>query len=55
MSVLGGRQASDILDWIKKKTGPPCKILATGDDIKSFKLENEVAVIGHYAVSWYTI
>jgi len=48
---IGGRKADDIISWVKKKTGPPCKVLSSEDEVNSFKSDNEVAVIAHFAVS----
>lgn len=43
----GGRTDSEIVAWLKKKTGPPAQPLATTEDVKKF-LEKEVAVIGFF-------
>jgi len=45
----GGRTAADIINWIKKKTGPAAKMLDTSDATKSFQESAEVAVVGFYS------
>ena len=49
--LAGGRQAPEIVNWLKKKTGPPCKVLETEDDLKVFQTRNEVAVVGYFEVN----
>lgn len=44
----GGRTAVDIVNWLKKKTGPPTTPLATEDDFNKFKDATEVAVVGFF-------
>ncbi|XP_067672300.1 protein disulfide-isomerase-like isoform X1 [Haliotis asinina] len=44
----GGRTASDIVNWLKKKTGPPATPLASVDDSKTFIEASEVAVVGFF-------
>nr|ADZ76593.1 protein disulfide isomerase [Conus betulinus] len=44
----GGRQAVDIVNWLKKKTGPPAKELKEKDEVKSFVEKDEVVVIGFF-------
>jgi protein disulfide-isomerase A1 len=41
----GGRTADDIVNWIKKKTGPVTKELNGKDDVEAFKAANTVAVV----------
>ncbi|XP_060068667.1 protein disulfide-isomerase-like [Ylistrum balloti] len=44
----GGRQANEIVNWLKKKTGPPCTSL---DDVaagKKFAESDDVVVIGFF-------
>lgn len=43
-----GRQASDIVNWLKKKTGPPAVELKTVDEAKTFAEKEEVVVIGFF-------
>lgn len=44
----GGRVAKDIVNWLKKKTGPPAKELKTVDESKAFKDAEDVAVVGFF-------
>nr|KAG5703827.1 hypothetical protein BaRGS_031461 [Batillaria attramentaria] len=43
-----GRQADDIVNWLKKKTGPPAKDLDNVDDAKKFVEADEVVVLGFF-------
>lgn len=42
----GGRTEKTIVEWAKKKTGPPTDILKTRDEVEAYAEENEVVVIG---------
>lgn len=44
----GGRTAEFIVSWLKKKTGPPAKELATVEEYEVFKTNSTVAIIGHF-------
>lgn len=44
----GGRTADDLVNWLKKKTGPPAKQLTTVEEAKEFVEANNVAVIGFF-------
>ena len=44
----GGRQADDIVAWLKKKTGPPAKNLETADAATEFIASGPVVVIGFF-------
>nr|UTK45861.1 protein disulfide isomerase [Crepidula fornicata] len=44
----GGRQAADIVSWLKKKTGPPAEDLKDKDEAKAFAEKDEVVVIGFF-------
>lgn len=44
----GGRQADDIVGWLRKKTGPPAKTIESVDAAESLITENQVAVIGFF-------
>jgi protein disulfide-isomerase A1 len=45
----GGRTDAEIVTWIKKKTGPPCKSLADKDAVEAFKSGADVVVVGFMA------
>jgi len=45
----GGRTESEIVNWVKKKSGPPAKAITTAEDVATFKQSGEVAVIGVFA------
>ncbi|GFS13875.1 protein disulfide-isomerase [Elysia marginata] len=44
----GGRQANDIVNWLKKKTGPPATELKDKDAALTFKEKEDVVVIGFF-------
>ena len=44
----GGRTESEIITWLKKKTGPPAVELTTADEVKEFKEKSDVVVVGFY-------
>lgn len=48
MEYSGGRNAEDIVSWLKKKTGPPAHELESNDDVAAFVKDNNVAVIGFF-------
>ena len=48
--VTGGRQSADIVNWLKKKTGPPAANLDNVDDAKKFVDKDEVVLIGFFKV-----
>jgi protein disulfide-isomerase A1 len=41
----GGRTASEIVSWMKKKTGPASRSLSTVEDVETFHKNTEVAVV----------
>jgi len=43
-----GRQAPDIVNWLKKKTGPPAADLKSVEDAKKMADKDEVVVIGFF-------
>jgi protein disulfide-isomerase A1 len=44
----GGRQAADIVNWLRKKTGPPAVNLDSVDAAKAFIERDEVVVVGFF-------
>jgi len=44
----GGRQADDIVGWLKKKTGPPAKEIDTVDAAETLIADNQVVVLGFF-------
>lgn len=50
MEYGGGRQAGDIVSWLRKKTGPPATAIATQEDLDKIRTE-EVAVVGFFKVT----
>merc|ERR1739838_1135714 len=45
----GGRTHPDIVNWLKKKTGPPTRPCATEEEFAALKKDNAVAVVGYFA------
>ena len=43
-----GRQAEDIVNWLKKKTGPPATDLTTAEQAKEFSESAEAVVVGFF-------
>nr|AMM62654.1 conotoxin-specific protein disulfide isomerase (cspdi) [Conus geographus] len=48
VDYTGGRQTSDIINWLKKKTGPPAKDVKTSEEAKTFIDSDEVIVMGFF-------
>jgi protein disulfide-isomerase A1 len=46
IDYAGGRSAEEIVQWIKKKSGPATVVLSSSDDLKKLQSENEVVVVG---------
>lgn len=44
----GGRDATTIVTWLKKKTGPAAKELKSADEFSEFQDTAEVVVVAHY-------
>jgi protein disulfide-isomerase A1 len=51
----GGRAQDDIINWLKKKTGPAAAELKTVNDLTKLKEANDVVVIGAFQVSFFSI
>jgi protein disulfide-isomerase A1 len=49
----GGRAQDDIVNWLKKKTGPAAEELKTVDDLNKLKEANDVVVIGAFKVDYF--
>jgi protein disulfide-isomerase A1 len=52
LEYTGGRTQDDIVNWLKKKTGPAAEELKTVDDLNKLKEGNDVVVIGVFKVSY---
>ena len=50
----GGRQSADIVNWLKKKTGPPAVALNDVEAAKTLIEKDDVVVIGFFKVSMKT-
>lgn len=50
MLRAAGRQAADIVNWLKKKTGPSAIELKSADDASTFAEKDDVVVIGFFKV-----
>ena len=42
----GGRTGEEIVNWLKKKSGPPATTLNSGDDLANLKKSADVVVVG---------
>lgn len=49
-----GRQADDIVTWLKKRTGPTVSTLNSVDEVESMIADNEVAVVGFFKVRQFS-
>lgn len=47
----GGRTSPEIVNWLRKKTGPPCIALKDVDGAKKFVEKDDVVVIGFFKVN----
>lgn len=48
LEFQGGRQAPEIVNWLKKKTGPPAVTLDNADDANTMIEKDEVVVMGFF-------
>jgi len=46
LEYTGGRTAEEIIQWLKKKSGPPATTVSTVDELKKLQADNEVLVVG---------
>lgn len=46
IEYAGGRSSDEIIQWVKKKSGPAAQTLTNSDELKKFQSDNEVAVLG---------
>lgn len=53
--VAAGRQADDIVTWLKKRTGPAVATLAGVNEAESLIADNEVVVIGFFKVRAWSL
>lgn len=49
--MSGGRQADDIVTWLKKKTGPPAVEITSAEQAKELIGANNVLVFGFFSDS----
>ena len=49
-NITGGRTSPEIVNWLKKKTGPPCVSLKDVETAKKFVEKDQVVVIGFFKV-----
>ena len=40
-----GRREQDVINWVRKKSGPPTKVLKTVEEVENFQKENEVCAV----------
>lgn len=52
--LLAGRQADDIVNWLKKRTGPAVATLQGVTEAESLIADSEVAVIGFFKVCFHS-
>ena len=44
----GGRTAAEIVNWLKKRTGPPAQELTTVEGARAFTKKDDVVVVGFF-------
>ena len=44
----GGRTAAEIVNWLKKRTGPPAQELTTVESARAFTKKDDVVVVGFF-------
>ncbi|EFP09424.1 CRE-PDI-1 protein [Caenorhabditis remanei] len=44
----GGRATAQIVDWVKKKSGPTVTVVETSEQLENLKSKNRVVVIGYF-------
>lgn len=47
--LSGGRQADDIINWLKKKTGPPALEVTSAEQAKELMAANNVIIVGFFS------
>lgn len=45
----GGRMASEMVEWVEKKIGPPATVLEKAENVKEFIDNNDVVVVGFFS------
>lgn len=48
--LSGGRDAASIVQWVKKKSGPPAKQVKTAEEAKALQESADVVVLGFFKV-----
>jgi len=45
IDYTAGRTEKDVINWMRKKSGPPTRVLKTIEEVEAFQKDNEVCVI----------
>ena len=45
----GGRMASEMVEWVEKKIGPPATVLEKAENVKEFIDNNDVVIVGFFS------